>query len=86
MPCLYPPAFFSNGQAPSKMLLGPLLHRVELLLSVEMGDQKLLGPLRISEDREAGLHVPLVGPLPLDDLFQGPGLLSLEHVPDLLDL
>ena len=41
----------------------PLLHRVELLLSVEMGDQKLLGPFRISEDREAGLHVLLVVPL-----------------------
>jgi hypothetical protein len=64
----------------------PLLHRVELLLLVEMGDQKLLGPLRISEDREAGLHVPLVEPRSLDDLFQGPGLLLFEHVSDLLDL
>jgi len=68
------------------MLLGHLLHRVELLLSVEMGDQKLLGPLRISEDREAGLGVPLVEPGSLDDLFQGPRFLPLEHVSDLLDL
>ncbi len=64
----------------------PLLRRVELLLSVEMGDQNLLGPLRISQDREAGLGVPLVEPRPLDDLLKGPGLPLLEHVSDLLDL
>ena len=68
-----------------RMLLGHLLHRVELLLLVETGDQKFLGSLRIPEDREAGLHVPLVEPRSLDDLFQGPGLPLLEHLSDLLD-